>query len=273
MTFRAPSLPGSSQQDSPSLAGWGLAVSLGELGETSVSDKPLWDRLRSDADRPSFEEFGIPAEAIQSFYLAMGAWIYGGADGFWEAPDSRQGHCDPEEFVRQIAMRFYNFNSAYNGRMTQSPIEDRLLGALVWLDCDWAGFPDFDMLDGPEDEVHCRSYDGLHYFLTPQAKLAGHKVDFLLWFAMGTHRGGIAIECDGHEFHEKNKEQAARDKRRDREILAAGYPVMRFTGSEIFRDAIGCAEQIHEPLSVALNRVSEAGGLFGPGAPTRIPDL
>lgn len=46
----------------------------------------------------------------------------------------------------------------------------------------------------------------------------------------------IVIECDGHDFHEKTKEQAARDKRRDREMTLSGYKVLRYTGSEIVSD-------------------------------------
>ena len=33
--FRTPSLAGSSGEDSPNLAGWGLRLSLGTLGETN----------------------------------------------------------------------------------------------------------------------------------------------------------------------------------------------------------------------------------------------
>ena len=43
----------------------------------------------------------------------------------------------------------------------------------------------------------------------------------------------VAIECDGHEFHEKTKEQAAKDKKRDREFQKEGYVILRYTGSEI----------------------------------------
>ena len=45
----------------------------------------------------------------------------------------------------------------------------------------------------------------------------------------------IAVECDGHEFHEKTKQQAARDKARDRD---------RFTGSEIWKDPGACADEV-----------------------------
>lgn len=57
-------------------------------------------------------------------------------------------------------------------------------------------------------------------------------------------RKAILVECDGHEFHEKTKEQAARDKSRDRDLQAAGFPVYRFTGSEIWRDPVACATQL-----------------------------
>jgi hypothetical protein len=44
----------------------------------------------------------------------------------------------------------------------------------------------------------------------------------------------VVIECDGHDFHEKTKEQAKRDKERDRLMQTEGYYVLRFTGSELF---------------------------------------
>lgn len=53
----------------------------------------------------------------------------------------------------------------------------------------------------------------------------------------------LAVECDGHNFHERTKEQASTDRERDRELQAAGYPVFRFTGSDIWNDPMGCARQ------------------------------
>lgn len=52
------------------------------------------------------------------------------------------------------------------------------------------------------------------------------------------------IECDGHEFHEKTKEQAKRDKSRDRAFMRNGFRVVRFTGSEIFNDTKACIEEL-----------------------------
>jgi hypothetical protein len=71
-------------------------------------------------------------------------------------------------------------------------------------------------------------------------------------FAAPNYSGGppflIAVECDGHDFHEKTKEQAAADKARDREIVAAGITVLRFTGSEIWKDAEKCAQEVEALL-------------------------
>jgi hypothetical protein len=60
----------------------------------------------------------------------------------------------------------------------------------------------------------------------------------------------LIIECDGHDFHEKTKEQAQRDKSRDRALTALGHRVIRFTGSEIFRNAKKCVSDIEEILGI-----------------------
>jgi very-short-patch-repair endonuclease len=54
----------------------------------------------------------------------------------------------------------------------------------------------------------------------------------------------LIIECDGHEFHERTKEQAMRDKKRDRELIKCGYKVIHFTGSEIYKDAFYCVNEV-----------------------------
>lgn len=55
----------------------------------------------------------------------------------------------------------------------------------------------------------------------------------------------LIVECDGREWHSR-EDQVDRDKRRDRWFASQDIPVMRFTGSEINRDARGCAAQIGE---------------------------
>ncbi|MDD4111338.1 MAG: DUF559 domain-containing protein [Clostridia bacterium] len=54
----------------------------------------------------------------------------------------------------------------------------------------------------------------------------------------------FVIECDGHDFHEKTKEQVRKDKERERDLIKSGRTVIRFSGSEIYRDASGCASEV-----------------------------
>ena len=68
--------------------------------------------------------------------------------------------------------------------------------------------------------------------VSPQVDVGPYRVDFLVvWNDRKT-----IVECDGHDFHEKTKEQAAHDKKRDRELRMLGYTVLRYTGSEITKD-------------------------------------
>lgn len=68
----------------------------------------------------------------------------------------------------------------------------------------------------------------------------------------------VIVECDGHDFHERTPDQAAHDKSRDRAICTAGFVVIRFTGREIHRDALKCANEIDELLMERLNDEMEA---------------
>lgn len=56
----------------------------------------------------------------------------------------------------------------------------------------------------------------------------------------------VIVEVDGHDFHERTKEQAQRDKSRDRLLQRQGFSVLRYTGSEIFRDAESVVREIRE---------------------------
>lgn len=54
----------------------------------------------------------------------------------------------------------------------------------------------------------------------------------------------VVIEVDGHDYHERTKEQAERDKHRDRFMTATEARVFRFTGREVWRDSIACAKEV-----------------------------
>lgn len=129
--------------------------------------------------------------------------------------------------------------------LCESPIEQRLLAAMM--NCSY-------LLDGHSwasigsvEQIY--NYNGRETLIVPQLQIGSYRVDFgVVWYR---EKGGlitVAVECDGHAFHERTKEQAARDKSRDRALLTMGWPVMRFTGSEIFADADNCANSIADTI-------------------------
>ena len=71
----------------------------------------------------------------------------------------------------------------------------------------------------------------------PQGKVGNYRCDFILDVLMPflSDRQIYAVECDGHDFHERTKAQAEHDRKRDRVMLGKNIKVLRFTGSEIFR--------------------------------------
>lgn len=85
------------------------------------------------------------------------------------------------------------------------------------------------------------------WFVFQELTVGPYRVDF----ALANHDGGlVCVECDGHDYHERTREQAEHDRRRDRYFQARGWRVMRFTGSEIVRDSRACGEELWELLRV-----------------------
>lgn len=133
---------------------------------------------------------------------------------------------------------------------TDSPIEYHLLMAMaVGHSMKSKGFQPIVLNAGslPYRDVSCIQ-------IIPQFKVAIFRMDFALVQYNGTLLHRICVECDGHEFHEKTPEQAAHDKRKDRELMMAGWPVLRFTGSEIAAGGESCADDVRR----ALNGLSHA---------------
>ena len=78
------------------------------------------------------------------------------------------------------------------------------------------------------------------------------RVDFLVKGSFGGTPVSLVIECDGHAYHNKTKEQVARDRKRERSLRVAGYQTARFTASEISADPEDCAlEVFRQMLAVA----------------------
>lgn len=89
--------------------------------------------------------------------------------------------------------------------------------------------------------------------IRPQVTIGPYRVDFGLVAALLPHDRNwadrpsllkIAIECDGHDFHERTKQQAAHDRAKDRFLQGEGLTVLRFTGSEIWAGPNKCGWQV-----------------------------
>jgi hypothetical protein len=77
--------------------------------------------------------------------------------------------------------------------------------------------------------------------LMPQVEIGKYRVDFALV------ERKIVIEIDGHDYH-KTREQRTRDAQRERYLQLNGWRVIRFTGSEIYKDPSGCVAEVAKLL-------------------------
>ncbi len=133
----------------------------------------------------------------------------------------------------------YDFDKGM--QLCESPIEKRLLAAMMnsfmLLDCQAFATvrPQFDV----------SGYTGRETLIIPQFNVNRFRLDFaVFWYREEVGLLRLAVECDGHDYHERTKEQARRDKSRDRHLMALGWMVVRFTGSEIHANAQECADEI-----------------------------
>jgi hypothetical protein len=65
----------------------------------------------------------------------------------------------------------------------------------------------------------------------------------------------LIIECDGHDFHEKTKEQVIYGNKRDRDLKSEGYDILHFSGSEIYRDPYEVANIAYDYILKKVGRV------------------
>lgn len=92
------------------------------------------------------------------------------------------------------------------------PIEEKLLAAL---------------------EAHQLTYQ-------PQVRMGRYTVDFLV----ETQNNKVIVECDGRAFHDPSK-----DAERDKVLSLEGYPICRFSGSELYADVEKCIQTIRKTAS------------------------
>jgi very-short-patch-repair endonuclease len=94
-------------------------------------------------------------------------------------------------------------------------------------------------------------------------------VDFVanFWFEDGDFSSGnVIVECDGHDYHERTKDQAKKDRSIDRWVQhpkSTYVAILRFTGSEIHRAPALCAKEIMDDLRARIDRAASLKSLVG----------
>lgn len=160
-----------------------------------------------------------------------------------------------EESISQEVAHFYgemvrelvessaaNIHADY-GVEIKSPIE-RVMYLAVMLSVEWYTFGENEFalpLVTSSENIDRADISDLPCpaVIAPQFPIGPYRADFVV----KTENTRTAIECDGHEFHERTKQQAQRDKARDRYFQAEGWSVLRFTGSEIWADPVRCGAE------------------------------
>ncbi|TDH58249.1 DUF559 domain-containing protein [Dankookia rubra] len=176
----------------------------------------------------------------------------------WPATDR-----SAEERERGYAEASRRLNRKFDGitgdlflvtEMVESPIE-AMFGAWVVLFGN-DGYNDIEFSFGPESRFDPEW--GTNF--TPQVTVAEYRADFLFKVCLKGSFRMLAVECDGHDYHERTADQAARDRSRDRRLLTNGIHVLRFTGREIVRDLEACMDDLSDALSrLAEELLVEAG--------------
>jgi len=160
------------------------------------------------------------------------------------------------------------YHSLYDAfSICESPIEAMFMSALlVYASTNW-----MKIRINANRRTHRLNYQAntlQELIITPQYVIGDYRIDFWVEFEEivpdfdneiiskngekipGSRIGkaSVLVECDGHEFHEKTKEQAAKDKKRDRMLQSIGFHVFRFTGSEIWKNPLSCAQEVFQYL-------------------------
>lgn len=162
-----------------------------------------------------------------------------GRKRFIHGDESEAGDFKPVLLVDATAAMFERVARFLSiGGNCDSPIEV-MMGGAVLLFFERAGLSlklcqMIDVEDAP---------DGL--VLVPQFAWSYYRSD---WAILNPKRtGALLIECDGKDYH-SSPDQKAHDAKKDAAALDRGYLTLRFTGSQIHRDADGCAQKIFDAV-------------------------
>lgn len=90
--------------------------------------------------------------------------------------------------------------------------------------------------------------------------LKKYRVDFLIimkdlrrWDEPDKKENMVIIEIDSHLWHGTTPEQFEKEKKRERDLMSAGYKIIRFSGREVYRNPVKCIDEVEQFLG-KMNR-------------------
>lgn len=168
---------------------------------------------------------------------------------FWNLESVRLQHRSALEFVTEQASE--ELRSAVLDANLESPLEAIFI--LWWTALGVAnvmGVRKLDLDSQPSVQVGDRSYR-LDFEVTPNDKEA--------WLAavnLGVQYQSIGVELDGHDFHERTKEQVAHRNQRDRDLQLKGWRILHFSGSELYRCPLDVVMEVAIVATHSLNAMN-----------------
>jgi very-short-patch-repair endonuclease len=181
------------------------------LGESFSSIQEIWSR-----DKPKSLVDNIEAEDLEEWVIQMRKAT--SLDGLRRREIQELVKKKIRaEFVAQIA-RFYELFA-----ISQSPLESAFLVGL------FASHNAWPELLNPK-------------FLETQYEIGTYRLDFALF---PKNNSKIAIELDGHTYHERTEDQAVHDRARDRFLQENGWSTLRFHRKEIEENLDRCIDQVN----------------------------
>jgi very-short-patch-repair endonuclease len=111
----------------------------------------------------------------------------------------------------------------------ESPIEAMFLWRFTaFAHAHWAGPIATGTLLRLEPQVWFDDQDYGRYRMDFEIRLRGHRLN-------------VAVELDGHQFHERTPEQVEKRNARDNRLQLHQWKVVRFSGRQVFREGGACA--------------------------------
>lgn len=153
---------------------------------------------------------------------------------------------DFERYDSKTSVRRLTFENAVES--CASPIEDVLLytlGACSSLFMIIAARNLADIVDGARDAPAGMAV------IAAQVPVGRYRCDFVVGRWFDAHVEMIAIECDGHAWHNAHEWQRERDRKRDLFLRRSGLSVIRVPGHLLMSDPQACAAVVLRELGMS----------------------